>query len=84
VKDGRKHGRGVIKFITGDVYDGQFEEDLYSGLGTLMLMDGMRYEGSFLGGFYEGIELNKCVEIGFRVIAHYFECRVWKAFLCGW
>lgn len=62
VKDGRKHGRGIIKFITGDVYDGQFEEDLYCGLGTLMLKDSTRYEGSFLGGFYDGTVIFKYVE----------------------
>ena len=84
VKNGRKHGRGVMKFVTGDVYDGQFEEDLYCGLGTLMLKDSTRYEGAFLDGFYDGKGPFETVHELSVVITRPFKCRTWKALLYRW
>ena len=48
-----KHGAGVLRFATGDVYHGCFENDLISGIGKKVYSDGDYYEGEWQAGkFY--------------------------------
>lgn len=39
------HGRGVFKFSNGDIYDGEYKEDLKHGPGVYKYANGNMYEG---------------------------------------
>lgn len=52
--EGRRHGKGSMKFANGNRYDGQWKDDLFSGLGLLISKNGDRYEGDFVGGKKHG------------------------------
>jgi hypothetical protein len=39
------HGRGVFKFSNGDIYDGEYKEDLKHGPGVYKYANGNLYEG---------------------------------------
>ena len=42
-----------MKFNGGDIYEGEFQNDLFSGNGTLTTSDG-KYTGSFRNGLRNG------------------------------
>jgi len=44
---GQKHGQGTYRWASGDVYEGQYENDLMHGQGTIRFADGNVYEGQF-------------------------------------
>lgn len=47
-RDGKPHGRGVLRLTSGDTYDGQYLDGLRHGRGVLTLRNGDRYEGDFV------------------------------------
>lgn len=54
-KDGKRHGRGVMKFGNGDQYEGEWRLDAMNGSGSLKLAIGVNYTGTFLEGRFNGI-----------------------------
>lgn len=72
MKDGKRHGQGKMFFARGDVFEGNYENDIINGFGRYTCTDGGVYEGewkanmrngfgTFLlptGGVYEGEWLN--------------------------
>jgi hypothetical protein len=54
VKDGRKHGKGILIFSRGDKYDGQWENDQMHGQGTYSYADGEKYSGQWQNGRMHG------------------------------
>ena len=50
-KDGKRHGSGI--YTSGDglhVYDGNWQDDVKHGQGYQRLLDGRRFEGTFIDG----------------------------------
>jgi hypothetical protein len=47
--DGKRHGRGVLRFKNGGYYEGQWAKDCYEGTGRYVSAGGV-YEGMFCGG----------------------------------
>ncbi len=45
VRDGKRHGRGVLQFLNGGRYEGDFRESKFNGQGVLVGANGYRYEG---------------------------------------
>ena len=55
IRNGLKHGRGVLKETGGDFADGIFEDDNFiSGLVRMSYSDGSRYEGMLENERYDG------------------------------
>ena len=52
-----KCGKGTLQTSTGEIYDGEFDNDVFSGAGSLTFKDGSRYEGAFKNGLYHGTGL---------------------------
>lgn len=44
---------GLMKYNDGDIYEGEFEANLYDGKGTLTTSEGV-YTGSFRNGLQNG------------------------------
>ena len=62
-RKGLREGKGVYKYLGGEVYDGMFINGKREGKGVFTWSDGLRWEGSFKndnlhgeGTFYEGNE----------------------------
>lgn len=53
-KDGRKCGKGVLKYADGWIYRGDFENDVYEGVGELANDNGNTYKGQFHNGQCHG------------------------------
>jgi hypothetical protein len=45
-----KHGRGVFKYVSGNVYTGDWYEDRAEGQGSIEYADGTYFHGSWVGG----------------------------------
>lgn len=45
--EGKKHGKGVIFYFSGKIYEGNFFNDLKNGLGNEYFPDGSSYKGEF-------------------------------------
>jgi hypothetical protein len=45
--DGKRHGRGVMKFWNGNTYHGEFVQDQFDGIGDYIWADGRTYKGQF-------------------------------------
>ena len=54
VKNGKKEGRGILKFKDGTVYEGDFKDDNFNGNGILKYNNGRKYEGTFKDGKMDG------------------------------
>ena len=53
--NGDYHGKGVITFLNGEVWEGQFKNGKpYTGKGTFIWSDSSRYEGEIIEGEYQG------------------------------
>eukprot|EP01051_Picozoa_sp_SAG22_P029943 SAG22_NODE_11349_length_489_cov_0.930769_1_plen_136_part_01 len=52
-KDGLRHGRGCLRFATGQFYDGFWKDDQYSGTGRFVSSVGV-YEGEYSAGLMTG------------------------------
>ena len=49
-----KHGRGKLTYSNGDLYEGQFANNLYEGFGIYYFRNNDRYEGNWSKGCREG------------------------------
>ena len=45
--EGKRNGKGELKFVNGDKYCGMFKDDNREGTGTYYWKDGSRWEGTF-------------------------------------
>ncbi len=56
VKDGKPHGKGLMKYFASDVatYNGDFVDGNAHGQGTKVWTNGNKYEGQFVNGRLEG------------------------------
>ena len=54
VVNGKRHGKGKIKWQESGSYEGYFVNDLRTGIGTRVWSDGTYYEGEFLEDFVTG------------------------------
>ena len=53
--NGDYHGQGVITFLNGEVWEGQFKNgEPYTGKGTFIWSDSSRYKGEIIEGQYQG------------------------------
>ena len=52
--NGKRHGKGTFILNNGDVYEGDFSEDLFHGHGKYTKIDGSFYEGEFFNGNMHG------------------------------
>ena len=49
-----KHGPGTLIFENGSIYNGEWYEDKFEGLGHLLSVTGDTYEGDFMGNLKHG------------------------------
>ena len=49
-----RSGRGVMRFLDGTRYEGEWRDDDMNGHGVMMLPNGERYEGEFVNGEWRG------------------------------
>ena len=54
VVQGKKEGKGILKFKDGTVYEGEFKDDDFNGNGILKYNNGRKYEGNFKEGKMDG------------------------------
>ena len=54
IKNGKKHGKGIMHYSDKTIYDGEWFNDLKNGQGTQTLPNGDRYEGNFKNNLMEG------------------------------
>eukprot|EP00730_Choanoeca_flexa_P007185 TRINITY_DN12293_c1_g2_i4.p1 TRINITY_DN12293_c1_g2~~TRINITY_DN12293_c1_g2_i4.p1 ORF type:complete len:155 (+),score=29.47 TRINITY_DN12293_c1_g2_i4:61-525(+) len=52
--DGKRHGLGVLEFVDGSKYAGEFSAGMNSGYGVLTFLDKSQYSGQFVDGKYQG------------------------------
>ena len=52
--EGKRHGRGVMKYANGRQYEGQWEKDLRNGKGFERYPNGNSYYGNFKMGKADG------------------------------
>ena len=57
MKRGRKHGEGQLWLGSGEIYDGLFKKDLFSGEGKIVHLDRTMYIGQWRKGKKDGIGL---------------------------
>ena len=50
----KKNGKGVLEYIDGTKYEGEFKDDLYNGYGSIIFSNGNKYEGEFKNGVIKG------------------------------
>ena len=53
-EDGKVYRRGRKRYPNGDVYEGEFVENVKHGRGTMHYPDGSRYEGMYAAGKMHG------------------------------
>ena len=46
-----RHGSGRFQFSTGEVYEGEYKQDLRHGKGKSTMPDGSVYEGEFVDDY---------------------------------
>ena len=54
VVQGKKEGKGILKFKDGTIYEGEFKDDDFHGNGILKYNNGRKYEGTFKEGKMDG------------------------------
>lgn len=52
--EGKYHGKGMFKYASGDVYDGEWKNGKMDGQGLYKFADGDIYEGEYKNGLFEG------------------------------
>lgn len=50
----KKHGYGVFQWESGNVYKGDYKEDLRDGYGEMFWTDGSVYKGDWVKGVQHG------------------------------
>jgi hypothetical protein len=68
--DGRKHGFGVYKWSSGDVYAGHFRDDDREGLGIYQWKDGGYYRGQWKADRMNGV--GRLIKDGSEVLGEFF------------
>lgn len=53
--EGERTGRGIMKYSEGDVYEGEWNDDMMEGVGTMVYADGDKFTGSFIQGNFHGV-----------------------------
>lgn len=53
-RHGKRHGKGVYVYSSGQIYDGDWHKGKQHGKGTFAYPDGSLYEGDFLNGTWHG------------------------------
>jgi len=62
--NGKKQGNGIMTYVNGGSYNGQWANDLYNGKGKLILPNKKIQEGDYVNGYFQkSLEL-KSVKIG--------------------
>jgi hypothetical protein len=54
IVQGKKEGKGILKFTDGTIYEGDFKDDNFNGNGVLKYFNGRKYEGTFKDGKRDG------------------------------
>ena len=54
IVQGKKEGKGILKFKDGTIYEGDFLDDNFNGKGVLKFYNGRKYEGNFKEGKMDG------------------------------
>ncbi|WP_335974126.1 hypothetical protein [Gaetbulibacter jejuensis] len=50
LKDGKKHGKGILTYSSGDKYDGEFKNNKYNGTGSYIYKNGQKKSGLWSNG----------------------------------
>ena len=48
------HGKGVITYADGSIYEGEFKDNLKNGYGSYAYQNGEKYNGEFLNEMRHG------------------------------
>ena len=78
LKNGKPHGKGILKYTNGSRYVGEFEEGKYQGQGMLTCCDSTTYEGEWEDNHMHGrgkLIVEDGVQDGFWHMGHY-ECDI--------
>jgi hypothetical protein len=54
IKNGKPHGKGILKKSNGDMYTGEFRDGYFHGQGTLTFLSGTVYLGEFKHDEWDG------------------------------
>ena len=54
MKDGKRHGKGIMRWTDGDVYQGEYKEGKMHGKGIYKFKSGKTYNGEWVNGNMEG------------------------------
>ena len=54
MKNGKRHGVGVMKYRSGRMYEGEWKDDLREGIGFEKFENGNIYKGDFAFGKAQG------------------------------
>ena len=49
-----KNGKGVYKYVTGDIYEGSYENDIKCGYGVIEFLNGDKYTGEWKNDLFHG------------------------------
>ena len=52
--EGRPHGKGTMKYASGDVYEGEYKDDKKHGRGKQVWPNGDIYDGQWLNNYAHG------------------------------
>ena len=50
-----KEGKGILKYLNGDIFDGYFKNDAPYGSGILTLSDGRVLQGIWIKEFFQPV-----------------------------
>ena len=78
LKNGKPHGKGILKYTNGSRYVGEFEEGKYQGQGMLTCCDSTTYEGEWEDNHMHGrgrLIIGDDVQDGFWHMGNY-ECDI--------
>lgn len=64
VLNGKRHGKGRMLYINGDIYDGYWDNDKRHGKGRMMYVSGTIYEGEWKNNYKHGKVENYKNEFG--------------------
>ena len=53
-ENGKKKGKGIEFYSTGEKYEGDFDDDVKNGKGVLVFKSGRRFEGFFKNDCFDG------------------------------
>jgi hypothetical protein len=70
--EGKRHGKGIMKYLSGRIYEGMWGFDLREGHGYEVYSNGNVYHGDFVNGklwfniFYRKSMWKRCLYVGNR------------------